>query len=70
MLDQIAALQWWQDNIGQFGDDPARVTIAGQSAGAQDLDLLMLSPLERGLFSAAIEQSATPTDFGLPARSL
>ena len=70
LLDQIAALQWWRDNIGQFGDDPARVTIAGQSVGTQDLGLLMLSPLARGLFSAAIDQSATTTDFGLPARSL
>ncbi len=69
LLDQIAALQWWRDNIGQVGGDPARVTIAGQSAGAQDLDLLMLGPFARGLFSAAIEQSGT-TYFGLPARSL
>nr|WP_115556635.1 carboxylesterase family protein [Xanthomonas campestris] len=69
LLDQIAALQWVHDNIAQFGGDPARVTIAGQSAGGQDVGLLMLSPLARGLFSAAIEQSGT-AGFGLPARSL
>lgn len=69
LLDQIAALQWVRDNIAQFGGDPARVTIAGQSAGGQDVGLLMLSPLARGLFSAAIEQSGT-AGFGLPARSL
>ncbi|AZR23819.1 carboxylesterase/lipase family protein [Xanthomonas vasicola] len=69
LLDQIAALRWVHDNIAQFGGDPARVTIAGQSAGGQDVGLLMLSPLARGLFSAAIEQSGT-AGFGLPARSL
>ncbi|KQR13255.1 MULTISPECIES: carboxylesterase family protein [Xanthomonas] len=69
LLDQIAALRWVRDNIAQFGGDPARVSIAGQSAGGQDVGLLMLSPLARGLFSAAIEQSGT-AGFGLPARSL
>ncbi|AEQ97648.1 carboxylesterase [Xanthomonas oryzae pv. oryzicola BLS256] len=69
LLDQIAALRWVHDNIAQFGGDPARVTIAGQSAGGQDVGLLMLSPLARGLFSAAIEQRGTAS-VGLPARSL
>lgn len=69
LLDQIAALRWVRDNIARFGGDPRRVTIAGQSAGAQDVGLLLLSPPARGLFSGAIEQSGT-AGFGLPARSL
>jgi para-nitrobenzyl esterase len=69
LLDQIAALRWVRDNIARFGGDPARVTIFGQSAGAQDVGLLQLSPLARGLFRAAIEQSGT-AGFGLPPRSL
>jgi len=69
LLDQIAALRWVRDNIARFGGDPAQVTIFGQSAGAQDVGLLQLSPLSKGLFRAAIEQSGT-AGFGLPARSL
>lgn len=69
LLDQIAALRWVRDNIARFGGDPRRVTIAGQSAGAQDVGLLMLSPQAHGLFAGAIEQSGT-AGFGLPARTL
>ncbi|WP_409976622.1 carboxylesterase/lipase family protein [Xanthomonas graminis] len=69
LLDQIAALRWVRDNIARFGGDPAQVTIFGQSAGAQDVGLLQLSPLAKGLFRAAIEQSGT-AGFGLPPRSL
>lgn len=56
-LDQIAALQWVQRNIGVFGGDADRVTIMGESAGAMSVLMLMASPLARGLFAAAIAQS-------------
>jgi para-nitrobenzyl esterase len=57
LLDQIAALQWVRRNIGAFGGDAKRVTIAGQSSGAMSVSMLMASPQAKGLFQRAIGQS-------------
>ena len=56
-LDQIAALEWVQENIQAFGGDPAKVTIAGESAGGMSVATLLAAPRARGLFRAAIPQS-------------
>lgn len=52
--DCVAALEWINENITKFGGDPDKITIMGQSAGAELCSLLCLSPKAKGLFSQAV----------------
>ena len=57
-LDQRACLQWVKSEVRSFGGDPNRVTLWGQSAGAQSAYLHMVSPGSQGLFHGAVLESA------------
>ena len=57
LADQQAALRWVRDNIAKFGGDPAKVTVAGESAGGMSVCDHLVAPDSAGLFRAAIIQS-------------
>lgn len=57
LLDQVAALEWVQENIEQFGGDPEQVTVFGISAGGASVNFLMSSPRAEGLFARAVTGS-------------
>jgi para-nitrobenzyl esterase len=58
LMDMIAALRWVHNNIAEFGGDPARVMMFGQSAGSANVEALLASPAAQGLFASAGMESA------------
>ena len=59
LMDIIAALEWVKQNVEKFGGDPANVTIFGQSAAGNNVGIMLVSPLSKGLFARAIEERGT-----------
>jgi len=56
-LDLVLALQWVRDNIAEFGGDPSRVLIFGQSGGGAKCAALMATPAAKGLFHRVMSMS-------------
>ena len=63
MTDLVAALRWIRDNIANFGGDPDRVMIYGQSGGGSKVTCLMGMPSAKGLFHRAAVQSGGGGNF-------
>lgn len=64
MQDQSLALHWVAENISNFGGDPSRIVLCGQSAGAGSVQTQLCSPMNEGLIAGAICQSAVSFEFG------
>lgn len=62
LLDILAALQWVQRNIAQFGGDPENVTIIGQSGGGRKVCLVAAMPEARGLVHKGVALSGSAVD--------
>ncbi|MBG8555091.1 carboxylesterase/lipase family protein [Hymenobacter guriensis] len=69
-MDQIAALQWIQKNIAEFGGDANNVTIFGESAGGVSVQSLLTIPAAKGLFHKAIVESGGGRDGVLTGRPI
>ncbi|XP_021369858.1 carboxylesterase 5A-like [Mizuhopecten yessoensis] len=68
LWDQMLALQWVKNNIGDFGGDTTRITIIGESAGGASVGMLAIIPQNRGLFQRVIAESGScvgPRDSGV-----
>jgi len=59
VMDMTASLEWVRDNIANFGGDPNRVFIFGQSGGGAKTTVMLGNPQAKGLFHRAAVQSGS-----------
>ncbi len=57
MLDAVLSLEWVRDNIAEFGGDPSRVLLFGESGGGAKVSTMLALPSGEGLFHRAVIQS-------------
>eukprot|EP00035_Acanthoeca_spectabilis_P039573 m.63471 g.63471 ORF g.63471 m.63471 type:complete len:578 (+) comp9662_c0_seq1:45-1778(+) len=62
VMDMIEALTWVKSHFKNFGGNPAKVTVFGQSFGGSAMQYLMLSPKAKGLYYGIISQSGGSTN--------
>lgn len=65
LMDLVTALQWVHENIENFGGDPGKVLIFGQSGGGSKVCHLMAMPSAKGLFHRAAAQSGAALRSGV-----
>ncbi|XP_065315726.1 acetylcholinesterase-like isoform X2 [Gordionus sp. m RMFG-2023] len=61
LWDQLLAMKWMKANSKNFGGDPNKITLMGESAGASSVAFHLLSPLSKDYFNYAVLQSASAT---------
>lgn len=57
LMDLVLALTWVRDHAAEFGGDPRRVMVFGQSGGGAKIATLLAMPAAHGLFHRAATMS-------------
>jgi para-nitrobenzyl esterase len=59
VMDMTASLEWVRNNVANFGGDPSRVFVFGQSGGGAKTSTMLATPAAKGLFHRAAVQSGS-----------